>query len=366
MNVAVNDSMCKNYNIITGKVGLGTWSTVADYSNVSVQNGAGTTLFTDQFANSANWTPTSGTWSLSNNIYSQTATSTDCRSVGANISDSVYTYSLKARKNSGNEGFLIIFGYKDANNFYWWNIGGWTNTQHAIEQCVSGTKTVVASAAGSVTTGKWYDIRIVVGKTKVLCYLDNVLIHTLNTATPLLYTSATLDENSKQLYLKVINTATSDVTTSLDFKGLTGFTGGVSTVLSSTSQTDENSLTEPLKVAPVTTTLGALTKSFSQTFKANSVTVMQLSTSDASAVSEEKGATEGVTFYPQITKDFIYLKGAGNETVQVSVFDLNGKTVLRKQVGEKGRLDLSSLSSAMYIIRAEKGGQYYSSKVIRE
>ncbi|MDP4270836.1 MAG: alpha-L-arabinofuranosidase C-terminal domain-containing protein, partial [Bacteroidota bacterium] len=77
VNVAVNDSLCQNYNIITGKVGLGTWSTVSDYSNVTVQNGAGTTLFSDQFANSANWTPTSGTWSVSNGIYSQTATSTD-------------------------------------------------------------------------------------------------------------------------------------------------------------------------------------------------------------------------------------------------------------------------------------------------
>jgi len=326
----------------------------------------GTTLFTDQFANSANWTPTSGTWSVSNGVYSQTATSTDCRTVGATITDSVYTYSLKARKNSGGEGFLIIFGCKDSNNFYWWNIGGWGNTQHAIEQCVNGTKSVVASAAGSVTTGKWYDIRIEVGKAQVKCYLDNALIHTLKTVTPLLYTSATLDENSKQLYLKVINTATSDVTASLDFKGVTGFTDGVSTVLSSSNQTDENSLTEPLKVSPATSTLGALNKTFSQTFKANSVTVMQLNASNASAISEVKQTADGITFYPQMTTDFIYLKGAGSELVQVCVVDLNGKTVLRKRLGETGRLDLSSLSPAMYIVKAIKDGQCYSAKVIKE
>ncbi|MDP4272228.1 MAG: T9SS type A sorting domain-containing protein, partial [Bacteroidota bacterium] len=121
-----------------------------------------------------------------------------------------------------------------------------------------------------------------------------------------------------------------------------------------------------MKVVPVTTTLGALNKTFSQTFKANSVTVLQLGTSDASAVSNVKGAIEGVTFYPQITKDFIYLKGAGNEPVQVTILDLNGKTVLRKQVGEKGRLDLSPLTPALYIVKAIKGGQCYSAKVIKE
>jgi hypothetical protein len=38
----------------------------------------------------------------------------------------------QARKLSGSEGFLIVFGRKDRDR-YWWNLGGWGNSQHAIE-----------------------------------------------------------------------------------------------------------------------------------------------------------------------------------------------------------------------------------------
>ncbi len=368
VNVSVNDSLCRNLNIITGSVGLGTWATKADYSNVAVTNGTGATLFSDQFANSSNWIPTSGTWSVSGGVYSQTTTSTDCRSIGKTISDSVYTYSLKARKTSGNEGFLIIFGYKDTNNFYWWNIGGWNNTQHAIEQCVNGTKSLLTSASGSVTTNKWYDVRIVISKTKALFYLDNVLVHTLNTSTPLLYTSATLDESGKQLFIKVINPANSAVTAGLDFKGLANnsISGGLSTVLTSASSADENSLTEPQKVVPVTNTIGAQNGLLSQTFPANSVTVLQLNTTVQSAVSQVKTLSAGVTVYPHMTKDYVYLKGAGDVQVPVSVYNLFGKMLLKMQIGEGDRIDLSRLASGVYIVKADKGNQTYPTKIIKE
>ena len=44
-----------------------------------------------------------------------------------------YTYTLKARKLGGAEGFLILFHVKDEEAKAWWNIGGWGNTRHALE-----------------------------------------------------------------------------------------------------------------------------------------------------------------------------------------------------------------------------------------
>jgi len=43
------------------------------------------------------------------------------------------TYSLKARKLGGAEGFLIPFNVRDENAKSWWNLGGWGNTRHTIE-----------------------------------------------------------------------------------------------------------------------------------------------------------------------------------------------------------------------------------------
>ena len=45
-----------------------------------------------------------------------------------------YTLTLQARKLGGSEGFLVMFNVADSNNWFWWNIGGWTNTSHAVEQ----------------------------------------------------------------------------------------------------------------------------------------------------------------------------------------------------------------------------------------
>ena len=67
-----------------------------------------------------------------------------------------YTYSLKARKLGGAEGFLIPFLVKDEEAKAWWNIGGWGNIRHGIElDGIAG-----ADVPGSIQTGRWYDIRI--------------------------------------------------------------------------------------------------------------------------------------------------------------------------------------------------------------
>ena len=71
-----------------------------------------------------------------------------------------YTLALQARKTGGSEGFLVMFNVADPNNWLWWNIGGWTNTYHAVEQRVNGVKSSGAKVAGAITTGQWYDIRI--------------------------------------------------------------------------------------------------------------------------------------------------------------------------------------------------------------
>ena len=40
-----------------------------------------------------------------------------------------YTLSTKATKLAGSEGFLVSFGVKDTGNYFWWNLGGWNNTE---------------------------------------------------------------------------------------------------------------------------------------------------------------------------------------------------------------------------------------------
>ncbi|VBB44752.1 Carbohydrate binding domain protein (fragment) [uncultured Paludibacter sp.] len=369
VNIEVSDSLNMKLNPITGNVGLGTWSTKAEYSQVSVTNSTNSVLFSDNFANASNWTPTSGTWNVSSGVYQQTSTATDCRSIAnVAINDTTYTYSLKARKTSGNEGFLIIFGYKDKDNFYWWNIGGWNNTKHAIEKCSDGSKSTVASISGSISTNVWYDIRIEVSKTQIKCYLNNNLIHTLeNKSSQILYTAASEDEINKKLYLKIINPSNSDVSSSLKFNGFQTLNAlnGIITELTSSSGLDENSFEQPTKIIPSTNDVNIVGTDLNYNFKANSITIFKLNTDINNAVSTLKKKDETLIF-PNPCKDFIKIKGLDNEKAMIEVLNLNGQTVLKEQILLSNKINISFLKSGIYTIIVSKDGKQKTGKLIKE
>ena len=58
----------------------------------------------------------------------RTARADNVRAIAGDKTWTDYTYSLKARKLGGAEGFLILFRVQDENAKAWWNIGGWGNT----------------------------------------------------------------------------------------------------------------------------------------------------------------------------------------------------------------------------------------------
>jgi len=364
--IPIKDSLVSKDKIITGSVGLGSWSTVVQYSNVSVTKSDGTILFADQFPNSSNWTPGTGTWSVAGGIYSQNSLSTDCRSIGANITDSVYTYSLKARKTSGNEGFLIIFGNKDSNNFYWWNIGGWGNGQHGIEQCVNGTKSIMTSVPGSVTLNKWYDIRIEVKRDRVLCYLDNVLIHNMLSSTPYIFSSASYDTNENQLFLKVINAATTTKNTTIDLRSLsTDRVDGIVTELTSSNLEDENSILSPTKIVPVMNSIHTSSSSFDYEFKPNSVNILRLFVTKTTGVADTKGSTKEVMIYPTVTNDYVYIQNSDDEKYTIKIFDLSGQILMNSWAAGIEKVNLSNQKSGVYFIRIKTENEVFVQKIIK-
>lgn len=364
--VPIKDTLVSKPNVINGAIGLGTWATVADYANVQVVNGNGSVLFSDQFSNSSKWTPGTGTWNVANNIYSQTNMATDCRSISSVISDSVYTYTLKARKVSGNEGFLIIFGYKDTNNFYWWNIGGWGNTLTAIEQCVGGSKSTLASVAGSVNTNQWYDIKIVFTTENVLFYLDNVLIHTLYSGNRFLFSSASLDTSNHDLFLKVVNTSSNPVNTTIDLRNMNiNQVNGTITELTSANGTDENSLSYPTAVSPVVRPLTADTTVFNYTFKANSVNVLKLNTDTQSALIQPVSSISPINVYPTFTHNEISINTTDQGRYSVSVINASGQQMIQKEASGLLKLDMSDLTAGVYLIRVVSDNDTFVKKVIR-
>jgi alpha-N-arabinofuranosidase len=117
-----------------------------------------------------------GAWSIDGTELVQSGPATDVRLTFGDTAWQNYEISLEAQKTGGNEGFLILFRHVDGDNFYWLNLGGWNNSQHAVEKEINGSRGIVSgtSLSGSITQGRWYTIRIVCQNNAYEIFLDNV------------------------------------------------------------------------------------------------------------------------------------------------------------------------------------------------
>jgi hypothetical protein len=140
---------------------------------------------------------------------------------------------------------------------------------------------------------------------------------------------------------------------------------GSAIVLSSASGLDENTLTEPTKISPVTTTIDSVGSSFKYTFKANSVTILKLNTANPTAIPTLKKKGEDLTFYPNPAKNSIQIKGAESGMISVELKTLIGKSLLKKQITTGNTIDISTLTPGVYLLVAQQGKNKFSGKVIK-
>jgi alpha-L-arabinofuranosidase len=264
-----------------GKVGVGTWNTQSEFRDIKVIKD-GQTLYASDFETGAKeWTPVGGEWKLVDGYLRQAAGGSNRRAVTGDSAWSDYTYTLKARKLGGAEGFLILFSVKSGEDFVWWNIGGWGNTRHAIEVGSDGGKSIAGKeVTGSVETGRWYDVRVELKGQNVKCYLDGNLIHDLtydDTAPKSLHVVAGRQISSGDIILKIVNVSKYAVATAMKLKGVASVSpSATSVLLTSTDVRDENSLEEPRKVVPKRLSVDGISGSFKYVFAPHSITVLRL------------------------------------------------------------------------------------------
>jgi len=241
-------------------------------------------LFSEDFANgSKEWSPEEGKWSVASGVYQQTDNAQPAISrMGRSAGEGDYVYTLRARKTGGTEGFLIGFNGVDANNYYWWNLGGWGNSRHAVEKSTDGIKEEVGPAVpGQIEMNKWYDIRIEVAKHKVRCILDGKLIREFTDdgfkSWQPLYASTVRDSATGDLIVKVVNTGEAAQKIQLDLDGDLKLNPEASTTVLTGKPLASNTLENPQAVKPVTssTTVGATSK---LDLPASSLTIVRMKT----------------------------------------------------------------------------------------
>ncbi len=217
------------------RVGFGTWNTRATFE-------------TDKAMDFVY-----GDWLKDGNTVRQTGHKDATLCIEKNIIDSDhYTCKFRARKDDGAEGFIIIFNYVDEKNYCWVNFGGWTNTQHAIEQISNGGKLLTDSKRGHVEAGRWYDVTLQVNGDSVKAWLDNELVFDTvlkHDDTKGIFSSATIDDASGELIVKVANTSDAATTARLSLKHFNPTSARVIR-LAANDGMEENTLQAPTTIHP--------------------------------------------------------------------------------------------------------------------
>lgn len=267
-----------------GRIGLRTWLADAEFKDIRVTKGDAV-LYASDFAKNADpWQPRrrSGNWVVENGVYRQTdPQATDTLTLVGDESWQDYTLELKAKRNGGAEAFIICFR-NEGREHVQWNLGGWGNTQHAIQVVTGDSATIATQTPGSIEVGRWYDVKIVLHGHHVECSLDGQVIHSLEvkrSAPADFFANAGLDEQTGEAVVKLVNARADsrDVQLKLDGFGAIDHAARVITVCGDQPQ-DENSLDEPMKISPVESTIDNASQAFTYTVKPWSVTVLRLKT----------------------------------------------------------------------------------------
>ena len=256
------------------QVGVGTWATQCSFKDASLTDN-GKTL-TGETVKDIN---IKGDWTEANGELSQTSNEdATIRLNPVRFNTQNYTYKVRARKNSGDEGFLIIFNYVDPKNYCWLNIGGWGNTQHGIEQIVNGGKGQMAIASGHVETGKWYDVEIDVKGDSVYAKLDGKQIFATRlkpNVTPGFFATATKDSKTGEIILKIANTNIEGTTAKISLDGKT-IKNAKLIRLTAKNGSEENDIDHPTNVYPTTTVIPVNSDSIELEIPASSLNILRM------------------------------------------------------------------------------------------
>lgn len=353
----------------SGQIGVGAWSTQAAFDDIKVSSGD-KVWFEDDFSGDlSSWSVNAGVFSLSSGTYVQTGTESPAWSVAsAQVDTSTYTITLRAMKTGGDEGFLFPFAYQDENNYSWFNIGGWGNTQHAYETCVNGSKSQVVTASGSINNNQWYNIKIEVTPVLTKFYLDGVLLfESAYEASNAVTSSVVKDYDTNDIILKLVNSSESAFDATINIADAQFSVEADVTLL--TGATDaRNSLELPNNIVPVKSKM-AISNNFNYELPAYSFSVIRF-TPGTTKIEEdeiENSADELIQLTPNPASSYVNIRFDDNSAKHtVILMNLNGQIVYNKSniTSDRIVIERGNMPSGTYVVRVIGESKSYSGKVV--
>jgi alpha-L-arabinofuranosidase len=266
-----------------GAIGVGCWGSTVEFRDIKVTSPDGKILYqTDSSTPLSQWRIGEGAWEMNSGTLRQTSDLLDCTAIAGDPNWSDYTLTLKARKITGIEGFLILVRAADSGNFLWWNVGGWYNRSTGLEQTMEGDKFFLGNQVQNrIEPDHWYDIRVQVKGPQIICYLDNAPIlvgkqrlHT--TATGRMSAAASRDAHTGEIILKVVNPNPTPAVINISLPTATTLAGAGTLQVMQGLPGDVNTFNSPANIAPTTSTIQYPAKRFSHEFPPYSISVLRM------------------------------------------------------------------------------------------
>lgn len=274
-NTATEFEQPRNGVQVSGRIGLGGWNTDNEYRELKVTLPDGRVIEADM---ERGWTPKGGTWSAADGTLSQEGPGVMRWSIWDSPEEfSDCSISVKARKKSGDEGFILYFGMQGETG-YVLNIGGWSNQTTAFQHMVGADMPQIPNnIAQQVETGRWYDIRIDIHGDSFTYSLDGKRMLEARIEQSRQYVVSGYDETTGEEVIKFVNATEKPFTARIELAGAesVGRTGKA-IVLTSGDPSDENSLDNPEKVVPEERVYKGFSDRFTYTFDPWSFTVLRI------------------------------------------------------------------------------------------
>lgn len=268
-----------------GGIGLGTYHTSAEFSNVRVSLD-GEEVYSSDLVNKADeWKPLLPGWEIKDGKMIQTNLDVvnymNLEGFGFDASESrIVAIEFDAKKISGKEGFVFQFGTKDPTNAYHLTLGSFGNNWSIFQSVRDGNAFVLNTDRPTlrIEENRTYHIKVVIRDKDIFeCWIDGKLhLSYDNSYTQRQYALAGLDRKNGEVILKVINAEDVPMPVVLDFKNVEFEPQGKKISLWADSKFDENTIADKNRIVPVEDVFNNVESEMELTFRPQSMTVLRL------------------------------------------------------------------------------------------
>ena len=269
--------------LLAGKFGLGAWNSQTEFKELRIYDDKDQLVYSDDFTNTDAWaTPGIGHWETSDGVLKQTdARRTPATLVLKTPELKVNRVTVKARRVSGEEGFLMLFSVNGRDRYLMCNYGADRNRFSAIQD--HGVPKGLAfrgdeGRRGPIENDRWYDLSLVLKPDSAEMYLDGQRISTARvTLLPSFFAAAGYDRKNKTVVVKATTITRRHWSPKYRLDGAISVgKAGKLISISSDNLDGDNTLDNPRRIVPKESALTDCAQQFSVTLPPYSVNVIRV------------------------------------------------------------------------------------------